>query len=129
MNESYWKTQQRIQHEQRQAEIKAIIDGLSDEDLHDHALRYSAGSPNLLWTVSLNPRTAPGIRSAIAVRVEMGIGPRELRTHYKDDEGRWWPKPITQDVLDMARAHKQAAGQRSPGDRSIFTTVLQGGRK
>jgi hypothetical protein len=110
--ENHISTREREEWEMRQHQIAQIIDGLTDAELQGHAIMYAASNVNLLWTLNLDPRKDKGLRAAIAIRTELGLGPDDEAAPDRQENGKYGIRQILQDAI--ARAKRIRSGQEPP---------------
>ena len=119
----YDMAKERERWEKRQHEIRQVIDILTDDQLAGHALMYAASNQNLLWTLALNPRKDPGLRAAVTIRTEMGLGPDDEAAPDHLGAGKYGLKTIPRHAIERA-ARIRAGQEPMPNGGAAFRMAL-----
>lgn len=123
MSETITHQRQREEYEQEKCETATIIDAMPDDELAAHVLMRAASNPNLLWTLALDPRTDPGLRGGVAIRVRAGLKPDDAAHPTKQPDGRYGLTGIKADAIDRAKRIKSGAEPMPQNAFRIYKTM------
>jgi hypothetical protein len=123
MSETITHQRQREEYEQEKCETATIIDAMPDDEIAGHVLMRAASNPNLLWTLALNPRTDPGLRGGVAIRVRAGLGPADDIQPVKQADGSYRMVAIKVDAIERAKRIKSGAEPMPQNAFRIYKTL------
>lgn len=125
-NRLEWERAERAKIDREFAELQALADEFSDDELYEHLIRTIAGDP-VLSHLAYEPIRSRWVLSCIAARLENGCAPDDNRTPVYDDDCRHWTWQTPNDAaIERARATVESA--RRGGVKSEHAEMLDFGK-